>query len=83
MGEKVYKASVGACYAYEELKDCCCGPALAKQCKYGTNKPHWSGLKRNNKYGKINNKHDKCVLKLKIIKASKTVYNFKLFTPQC
>ncbi|KAI9588116.1 hypothetical protein GQX74_003962 [Glossina fuscipes] len=33
VGEKAYTASVGSCFIYEEVKDCCCAPALATQCE--------------------------------------------------
>ncbi|ALC45107.1 CG5910 [Drosophila busckii] len=33
VGEKVYKPSIGSCYQFEEIKECCCASALAKECK--------------------------------------------------
>ncbi|XP_055923438.1 uncharacterized protein LOC129953918 [Eupeodes corollae] len=34
VGEKQYQASVGSCFFYEEVKECCCAPALAKRWKH-------------------------------------------------
>ncbi|KAL9909512.1 uncharacterized protein ACN427_004641 isoform 2-T15 [Glossina fuscipes fuscipes] len=34
VGEKAYTASVGSCFIYEEVKDCCCAPALATQWRH-------------------------------------------------
>uniref|UniRef100_A0A0A1XNK6 CCC domain-containing protein n=1 Tax=Zeugodacus cucurbitae TaxID=28588 RepID=A0A0A1XNK6_ZEUCU len=34
VGEKLYKATVGSCYFYEQVKECCCAPVLAKQWRY-------------------------------------------------
>lgn len=34
VGEKQYKASVGSCFFYEEVKECCCAPSLAKRWKH-------------------------------------------------
>ncbi|TMW50487.1 hypothetical protein DOY81_004415 [Sarcophaga bullata] len=31
VGEKVYKTSVGSCFFYEEVKECCCSSVLAKE----------------------------------------------------
>ncbi|XP_034482055.1 uncharacterized protein LOC117787597 isoform X2 [Drosophila innubila] len=33
VGEKVYKPSVGSCFFFEEVKECCCAPILVKECK--------------------------------------------------
>ncbi|XP_039965578.1 uncharacterized protein LOC120777995 [Bactrocera tryoni] len=34
VGEKLYKATVGSCFFYEQVKECCCAPVLAKQWRY-------------------------------------------------
>lgn len=34
VGEKQYQASVGSCFFYEEVKECCCAPSLAKRWKH-------------------------------------------------
>ncbi|EDV97706.1 GH14548 [Drosophila grimshawi] len=33
VGEKVYKPSVGSCFFFEEVKECCCASALVRECK--------------------------------------------------
>ncbi|KAM8707788.1 hypothetical protein ACLKA7_014855 [Drosophila subpalustris] len=33
VGEKVYKPSVGSCFFFEEVKECCCAPILVRECK--------------------------------------------------
>ncbi|XP_036326824.1 uncharacterized protein LOC118739548 isoform X1 [Rhagoletis pomonella] len=39
VGEKNYKAAVGSCYFYEQVKECCCAPALAKQWRHISTAP--------------------------------------------
>ncbi|XP_053953373.1 uncharacterized protein LOC128860125 isoform X2 [Anastrepha ludens] len=34
VGEKHYKATVGSCYFYEQVKECCCAPVLVKQWRH-------------------------------------------------
>ncbi|XP_065360091.1 uncharacterized protein LOC135953977 [Calliphora vicina] len=34
VGEKIYKTSVGSCFFYEEVKDCCCSSILAKEWRH-------------------------------------------------
>ncbi|KAI8117219.1 hypothetical protein CVS40_10824 [Lucilia cuprina] len=34
VGEKIYKTSVGSCFFYEEVKDCCCSSLLAKEWRH-------------------------------------------------
>ncbi|XP_067648155.1 uncharacterized protein [Eurosta solidaginis] len=34
VGDKLYKATVGSCYFYEQVKECCCAPALVKQWRH-------------------------------------------------
>ncbi|XP_068149525.1 uncharacterized protein [Drosophila tropicalis] len=33
-GEKVYTSSVGSCFHFEEVKECCCASALAKEWRH-------------------------------------------------
>ncbi|XP_075161194.1 uncharacterized protein LOC142234021 [Haematobia irritans] len=34
VGEKVYKPSVGSCFLYEEVKECCCSALLAREWRH-------------------------------------------------
>ncbi|XP_059218550.1 uncharacterized protein LOC106091114 isoform X3 [Stomoxys calcitrans] len=34
VGEKVYKPSIGSCFLYEEVKDCCCSALLAREWRH-------------------------------------------------
>lgn len=34
VGEKVYSSSLGSCFTFERIKNCCCAPVLVKECKY-------------------------------------------------
>lgn len=33
VGEKVYSSSLGSCFTFERIKNCCCAPVLVKECK--------------------------------------------------
>ncbi|XP_073840433.1 uncharacterized protein [Musca autumnalis] len=39
VGEKAYKPSVGSCFVYEEVKECCCSALLAREWRHISSSP--------------------------------------------